>query len=116
MAKSRVQHAFKGIPEEQINEFVIYGTPEDISRQIELIEQAGIQYLIVALEPSRELEALDIFANKVIKTNVLGNLSKIRENVHFIVISIVLYRYDTLDTLIENCTCKFFGKARFLYY
>jgi hypothetical protein len=51
---------------------VIYGTPEDISRQIELIEQAGIQYLIVDLEPSRELEALDIFANKVIKTNVLG--------------------------------------------
>jgi alkanesulfonate monooxygenase SsuD/methylene tetrahydromethanopterin reductase-like flavin-dependent oxidoreductase (luciferase family) len=67
MAKSRVQHAFKGIPEEQINEFVIYGTPEDVSRQIELIEQVGIQYLIVDLEPSRELEALDIFANKVIK-------------------------------------------------
>ena len=38
-----------------------------ISRQIELIEQVGIQYLIVDLEPSRELEALDIFANKVIK-------------------------------------------------
>ena len=67
IAKSRVQHAFKGIPEEQINEFVIYGTPEDVSRQIELIEQVGIQYLIVDLEPSRELEALDIFANKVIK-------------------------------------------------
>jgi F420-dependent oxidoreductase-like protein len=67
IAKSRVQHAFKGIPEEQINEFVIYGTPEDVSRQIELIEQVGIQYLIVDLESSRELEALDIFANKVIK-------------------------------------------------
>jgi alkanesulfonate monooxygenase SsuD/methylene tetrahydromethanopterin reductase-like flavin-dependent oxidoreductase (luciferase family) len=59
MAKSRVQQTFKGIPEEQINEFVIYGTPEDISRQIELIEQVGIQYLIVDLEPSREPEALD---------------------------------------------------------
>jgi F420-dependent oxidoreductase-like protein len=67
IAKSRVQHAFKGIPEEQINEFVIYGTPEDVSRQIELIEQVGIEYLIVDLEPSRELEALNIFANKVIK-------------------------------------------------
>ena len=67
IAKSRAQHAFKGIPEEQINEFAIYGTPEDVSRQIELIEQVGIQYLIVDLEPSRELEALDIFANKVIK-------------------------------------------------
>jgi hypothetical protein len=45
---------------------VIYGTPEDISRQIEILEQVGIQYLIVDLEPSRELEALDTFANKVI--------------------------------------------------
>jgi F420-dependent oxidoreductase-like protein len=67
MAKSRVQQTFKGIPEEQINEFVIYGTPEDVSRHIELLEQAGIQYLIVDLEPSRELQALDTFANKVIK-------------------------------------------------
>jgi hypothetical protein len=62
------------------------------------------------------IDESDIFANKVIKTNVLGNLSKIRENVYFIVISIVLYRYDTLDRFIKNCTCKFFGKARFLYY
>jgi hypothetical protein len=67
MAKSRVQQTFKGIPEEQINEFVIYGTPEDVSRHIELLGQVGIQYLIVDLEPSRELQALDTFANKVIK-------------------------------------------------
>ena len=67
IAKSRVQQTFKGIPEEQINEFVIYGTPEDVLGQIELIEEVGIQYLIVDLEPSRELEALDVFANKVIK-------------------------------------------------
>jgi hypothetical protein len=45
---------------------VIFGTPEDVSRQIEILEQVGIQYLIVDLEPYRELEALDIFANKVI--------------------------------------------------
>jgi len=67
IAKSRVQQAFGGMPEEQINEFVIYGTPEDVSRHIELLEQVGIQYLIVDLEPSRELQALDTFANKVIK-------------------------------------------------
>src|SRR6187200_116017 len=67
IAKTRVQQTFKGIPEEQINEFVIYGTPEDVLGQIELIEEVGIQYLIVDLEPSRELEALDVFANKVIK-------------------------------------------------
>jgi F420-dependent oxidoreductase-like protein len=39
MAKNRVLQVFRGIPEEQINEFVIYGTPEDVSRQIEILEQ-----------------------------------------------------------------------------
>src|SRR5215204_3120701 len=66
MAKNRVRQTLRGIPEEQINEFVIYGTPEDVSRQIEILEQVGIQYLIVDLEPYRELEALDTFANKII--------------------------------------------------
>ena len=54
-------------PEEQIREFAIYGTPEDVLRQIRLFEQFDIQYLIVDLDPSRELEALDVFANKIIK-------------------------------------------------
>ena len=39
MAKRRVQQTFKGMPEEQLNEFVIYGTPEDLSRYVELPEQ-----------------------------------------------------------------------------
>lgn len=66
MAINRVRKTFGGMPEEQIKEFVIYGTPEDVSRQIEILEQVGIQYLIVDLEPYRELEALDTFAGKVI--------------------------------------------------
>jgi F420-dependent oxidoreductase-like protein len=66
MAINRVRKIFGGMPEEQIKEFVIYGTPEDVSRQIEILEQGGIQYLIVDLEPERELEALDTFASKVI--------------------------------------------------
>jgi len=65
-AKDRVEETFRGVPEEQIKEFVIYGTPEDILKQIEALQQVGIQYLIVNLEPSRELEALDTFANKII--------------------------------------------------
>ena len=65
-AKDRVKETFRGVPEEQIKEFVIYGTPEDILKQIEALQQVGIQYLIVNLEPSRELEALDTFANKII--------------------------------------------------
>jgi alkanesulfonate monooxygenase SsuD/methylene tetrahydromethanopterin reductase-like flavin-dependent oxidoreductase (luciferase family) len=66
MAINRVRKIFGGMPEEQIKEFLIYGTPEDVSRQIEILEQVGIQYLIVDLEPYRELEALNTFANKVI--------------------------------------------------
>ena len=67
MARKRLQQIIKGIPEEQINEFAIYGTPEDVLRQKESFEDAGIQYLIVDLDPSREIEALDIFANNIIK-------------------------------------------------
>ncbi len=65
--EKKIHDFFKGMPEEQIREFAIYGTPEDVLRQIELLEDVGIQYLIVDLEPSRELEALDVFANKIIK-------------------------------------------------
>ena len=66
MADNRVQETFRGMPEEQIKEFVIYGTPEDIQSQIRALEQVGIQYLIVNFEFSRELEALDTFAKTVI--------------------------------------------------
>ena len=65
--EKKIHDFFKGMPEEQIREFAIYGTPEDVLRQIELLEEVGIQYFIVDLEPSRELEALDVFANKIIK-------------------------------------------------
>jgi F420-dependent oxidoreductase-like protein len=67
IAKQRIQQFSKGMPEEQINEFAIYGTPEDVLRQIKLFEEAGIEYLIVDLDPSRELEALDMFKEKVIR-------------------------------------------------
>src|SRR5918994_4465863 len=66
IAKKRVQQITR-MPEEQIREFAIYGTSEDVSRQIKLLEEVGIQYLIVHLEPSRELEALDTFVNNIIK-------------------------------------------------
>ena len=57
----------KGIPKERVGEFIIYGTPDDVLKQIELLEEVGIQYLIVDLEPYRELEALEIFADNIIK-------------------------------------------------
>jgi F420-dependent oxidoreductase-like protein len=65
-AKRRVQENFRGVPEEQIKEFVMYGAPEDILKQIETLEHVGIQYIIVNLEPFREQIALDLFAKNVI--------------------------------------------------
>jgi F420-dependent oxidoreductase-like protein len=67
MAEKRVQQISKVMPEELVQEFIIYGTPEDVLKQIELLEEVGIQYLIVDLEPYRELEALEIFGNSIIK-------------------------------------------------
>lgn len=66
-SQKKIEQIFKGMPEEQIREFAIYGTPEDVLGQIELFEQVDIQYLIVDLDPTRELEALGVFANKIIK-------------------------------------------------
>jgi F420-dependent oxidoreductase-like protein len=67
-AEKRVlQQISKVMPREQIKEFVIYGTPEDVLKQIELLEEAGIQYFIADLEPDKELEALETFADSIIK-------------------------------------------------
>ncbi|MFZ0223121.1 MAG: LLM class F420-dependent oxidoreductase, partial [Candidatus Nitrosopolaris sp.] len=66
MARKRLRQIIN-VPEEQVNEFAIYGTPEDVLRQNELLQEAGIQYLIVDLDPSKELEALDNFANEIIR-------------------------------------------------
>jgi hypothetical protein len=42
----------------------VYGTPEDVSAQIEILKEAGIEYLIVSLDPSRELETLEVFCRQ----------------------------------------------------
>jgi F420-dependent oxidoreductase-like protein len=69
IARKRAQQFYRGIPEQLIRdrEFATYGTRESVSKQIQALEEVGIQYLIVHLEPSRELEALEIFVNNIIK-------------------------------------------------
>ena len=67
MAKKKVQQAFIGMPEAQLREFAIYGTPDDVLKQIKEFENVGIQYLIVDLEPQREIEAVEVFADEIIK-------------------------------------------------
>ena len=66
-ARKRSQQIIK-MPEEQVDEFAIYGTLEDVLRQKELFEEAGIQYFIVDLDPSKELEALNNFAEIIKKS------------------------------------------------
>jgi F420-dependent oxidoreductase-like protein len=67
MAKKKVQQAFIGMPEAQLREFAIFGTPDDVLKQIKEFEDVGIQYLIVDLEPQREIEAVEVFADEIIK-------------------------------------------------
>lgn len=66
-AKERVNRIFKGMSEQMIREYVIYGTADSVEKQIEMLEEVGIQYFIVNLEFSRELEELESFAKNVIE-------------------------------------------------
>jgi len=65
--KEKVTEAIKGLPEDRRREYAIYGTPEEVRKQIEAFRDVGIEYLIVNLEPDRELQALDLFASEVVK-------------------------------------------------
>ena len=67
MAEKRVQQISRVMPKEQLGEFLIYGAPEDVLKHIELLEEVGIQHLIVDLEPYRELEALELFGSSVVR-------------------------------------------------
>ena len=64
----RIAEALKNVPEERRRESLISGTPEEVRRQVEAFEDAGIEYLIVNLEPQRESQALELFAQKVMKS------------------------------------------------
>lgn len=63
--KQKATDAIKGLPEARRSEYVIYGTPEEVRRQVEVFRDAGIEYIIVNLEPDRELEALELFGSEV---------------------------------------------------
>ena len=65
--KEKVTEAIKGMPEDRRREYAIYGTPEEVRGQVEAFRDAGVEYLIVNLEPERELQALELFANEVVR-------------------------------------------------
>jgi alkanesulfonate monooxygenase SsuD/methylene tetrahydromethanopterin reductase-like flavin-dependent oxidoreductase (luciferase family) len=57
----------KDVPEERVREFLISGTPEEVTRQVESFREAGIEYFIVNLEPRNELEALELFGREIVQ-------------------------------------------------
>jgi F420-dependent oxidoreductase-like protein len=65
--REKVTEAIKGMAEDRRREYAICGTPEEVRVQVEAFRDAGIEYLIVNLEPDRELQALDLFAGEVVK-------------------------------------------------
>ena len=66
-AKKRTHDLLRGMSDEKIREFAIFGAPEDVSKEIRMFEDIGIEYLIVNLEPSSELNTVDIFASKIMR-------------------------------------------------
>ena len=66
-ARKRVEERFKKVPEQMVKEFAICGNPEDVRRQVEAFRDVGIEYLILSFEPQRELEAMNLFADEVVR-------------------------------------------------
>ena len=65
--EKRVAEDLEELPRERWGEVAIYGTPDQIRRKVEEFRDAGLDYLIVNLEPQRELEAMKLFAEEVAK-------------------------------------------------
>lgn len=70
--KVKVMETIGRVPEERRRALLqgaglMYGTPEELRRQVEEFRDAGIDFLIVNLEPDMELQNLDLFANEVVR-------------------------------------------------
>jgi len=66
-AKKKTNKILKGMSEQQINEFFVYGTVHTVQAQVEKLEEAGIEYFIVNLDPSDQYDQLELFSESIIK-------------------------------------------------
>lgn len=66
-AKEKTKQILKGMPEQQIEEYLIYGTVETVQTQVEKLEEVGIQYFIVNLDPSDQYNQLETISESIIK-------------------------------------------------
>jgi len=65
--KENVTEAINRLPKDRVPEYAIYGAPEEVRKKVEAFRDAGIEYLIVNLEPDSELKTLELFASEVMK-------------------------------------------------
>ena len=68
LASALVEVREPGVSEEQLDEILLYGTPEEVTAKIERLVRAGLQYLIVNFRGGSGLEkaSLRLFAEKVV--------------------------------------------------
>jgi F420-dependent oxidoreductase-like protein len=69
--KQELDNALVGIREPEVNddeldEMVLYGTPDEVAVKIERLMQAGLQYLIVNFKGASEQDSLKLFAEQVV--------------------------------------------------
>jgi alkanesulfonate monooxygenase SsuD/methylene tetrahydromethanopterin reductase-like flavin-dependent oxidoreductase (luciferase family) len=65
--KAKLAQATQGVPEERVREFLLFGTPEEVHRQLEDFRDAGIDYFIIGTDPQHELEYVDLFGREIAK-------------------------------------------------
>jgi alkanesulfonate monooxygenase SsuD/methylene tetrahydromethanopterin reductase-like flavin-dependent oxidoreductase (luciferase family) len=49
-----------------LKEVMIYGTPEKIQKQVEEYHEVGVEYFIMSFNPGAELQAINLFGEKVL--------------------------------------------------
>ena len=64
--QARVSQMEKMMPPGMLKEVMIYGTPEQIQKQVEEFRDVGVEYLIMSFNPGNELPALTLFGEKVL--------------------------------------------------
>ena len=64
-ARRNLESALKGMTPERIDQYAVWGTPDDILQHIQALKDVGIEYIMLHFEPRREAEALELFAEEV---------------------------------------------------
>jgi F420-dependent oxidoreductase-like protein len=67
--KPKVSEVEKVMPPGMLRETMIYGTPEQVQKQIEEFSDAGVQYLIISFGGPDELQSLRLFGETILPRN-----------------------------------------------